>query len=307
MTGSQDYKPDPRNETVLVYVNGELVPRGEAVVSVFDAGFSLGDGVWEGFRVYGGQLPFADAHLDRLFWGANAIRLDIGMTREEIRAALEGTIAANGMVDGVHVRLMVTRGTKHTPTQDPRLALGRATVVIVAEWKEPRPEVVANGLSLFTSSVRCTRADMFDMRLNSHSRLHLITALQQAIDAGADEALMLDADGHVSSCNATNFFFVAAGTVCTSTGRSCFNGITRALVLDLCRENDVALDVSEFSLADVYAAEEAFVTGTFGGIVPVRAIDGRAIPQVPGPVTTNLQRLYRERVARETERLSRSS
>jgi branched-chain amino acid aminotransferase len=307
VTGSQDYEPDPRNETVLVHVNGELVPRSEAVVSVFDAGFSLGDGVWEGFRVHGGQLPFADAHLDRLFWGANEIRLDIGMSREALRAALEETIAANGMVDGVHVRLMVTRGPKRTPAQDPRLALGRPTIVIVAEWKEPRPEAEANGLSLFTSSVRCARADMFDMRLNSHSRLHLITALQQAIEAGADEALMLDADGHVSSCNSTNFFFVARGTVCTSTGRSCFNGITRALVLDLCRENGVALDVRDFSLADVYAADEAFVTGTFGGIVPVRSLDGRAVPQVPGPVTSRLRHLYRERVARETERLSRST
>lgn len=307
MTGSQDYEPDPRNESVLVYVNGELVPRGEAVVSVFDAGFSLGDGVWEGFRVHGGRVPFADAHLDRLFWGAGEIRLDIGMTREEVRAALERTIAANGMVDGVHVRLMVTRGPKRTPTQDPRLALGRPTVVIVAEWKEPRPEVVANGLSLHTSSVRCARPEMFDMRLNSHSRLHLIMALQQAIEAGADEALMLDADGRVSSCNSTNFFFVAGGTVCTSTGRSCFHGITRGLVIDLCREHGVALEVGDFSPADVHAADEAFVTGTFGGIVPVREIDGRAVPRVPGPVTSNVGRLYRERVARETERLARSS
>ena len=224
LTGSQDYEPDPRNETVLVYVNGELVPRNEAVVSVFDAGFSLGDGVWEGFRVHGGQLPFADAHLDRLFWGASAIRLDIGMTREELRAALEETIAANGMVDGVHVRLMVTRGPKRTPTQDPRLALGRPTVVIVAEWKEP-------GRRSWRTACRCSprrfaarRADMFDMRLNSHSRLHLILALQQAIEAGADEALMLDADGYVSSCNSTNFFFVAGGTVCTSTGSSASTG-----------------------------------------------------------------------------------
>ena len=154
--------------------------------------------------------------------------------------------------------------------------------MIVAEWKEPRPELLAEGLSLLTSAVRCTRPDMFDMRLNSHSRLHLIIALQEAIEAGADEALMLDADGHVSSCNSTNFFFVAGGTVCTSTGRSCFNGITRGLVIDLCRENGVALDVGDFTLADVSAAEEAFVTGTFGGIVPVRAIDGRALPQVPG-------------------------
>src|SRR5262249_55484323 len=243
VSGSQDYEPDPRNETALVYVNGRLVPRGEAVVSVFDAGFALGDGVWESFRLHRGRLPFADAHLDRLFWGANAIRLDVGLTREELRAALAETIAANGMDDGVHLRLMVTRGTKRSPTQDPRLALGPATVVIVPEWKQPRPELVTEGLSLFTSSVRCTRADMFDMRLNSHSRLHLITALLHAIDAGADEALMLDADGHVSSCNSTNFFFVAGGTVCTSTGRSCFNGITRGLVIDLCRAHGLAIEV----------------------------------------------------------------
>jgi branched-chain amino acid aminotransferase len=307
VTGSQDFEPDPRNETVLVYVNGELVPRGEAVVSVFDAGFSLGDGVWESFRLHDGQLLFADAHLDRLFRGARAIRLDIGMTREELRAALRETIAANGMVDGVHVRLMVTRGTKRSPTQDPRLAVGRATLVIAAEWKQPLPEVESDGLRLFTSSVRCTRADMFDMRLNSHSRLHLITALLQAIGAGADEALMLDADGHVSTCNSTNFFFVADGTVCTSSGTSCFNGITRGVVIDLCRENRIVLDVGDFSLGDVHAAHEAFVTGTFGGIVPVRRIDGVVVPQAPGPATTRLRRLYAERIAREVERLARSS
>jgi branched-chain amino acid aminotransferase len=305
VTGSQDFEPDPRNETVLVHVNGELVPRGEAVVSVFDAGFCLGDGVWESFRLHDGQLPFADAHLDRLFWGASAIRLDIGMTREEIRAALDETIAANGMVDGVHIRLMVTRGTKRSPTQDPRLALGRATVVIAPEWKRPTPELATEGLALHTSSVRCARPDMFDMRLNSHSRLHLITALLEAIDAGADEALMLDADGHVSSCNSTNFFFVTDGTVCTSSGESCFNGITRGLVIDLCREHGIALDVGDFSLTDVSAASEAFVTGTFGGIVPVRVIDGRALPQMPGPTTANLRGLYAGLVAREAERLSR--
>jgi branched-chain amino acid aminotransferase len=306
VSGSQDYEPDPRNETVLVFVNGRLVPRGEAVVSVFDAGFSLGDGVWESFRLHRGRLPFADAHLDRLFWGANAIRLDLGMTREELRAALAETIAANGMDEGVHLRLMVTRGTKRSPTQDPRLALGRATVVIVPEWKQPRPELATEGLSLFTSSVRCTRADMFDMRLNSHSRLHLITALIQAIDAGADEALMLDADGYVSSCNSTNFFFVAGGTVCTSSGRSCFNGITRGLVIELCRKHGVPIEVGDFSLADVHGADEAFVTGTFGGIGPVRQIDGRALPQVPGSLTATVGRLYAERVEREVERLSRA-
>ena len=300
MAGSQDYEHDPRNETALVYVNGALVPRSEAVVSVFDAGFSLGDGVWESFRVHKGQLPFADAHLDRLFRGAKAIRLDIGITRDELVAALRQTIDSNGMEDGVHIRLMVTRGMKRSPTQDPRLALGRATVVIVPEWKRPRPELMRDGLRLFTSSVRCMRPDMFDMRLNSHSRLHLITALIQAIDAGADEALMLDADGFVSSCNSTNFFFAVDDTVCTSTGTSCFNGITRSIVIALCRESGIALETGNFTLADVYAADEAFVTGTFGGITPVQAIDGRQLPSIPGPLTLGLHQLYLARVEAET-------
>ena len=296
MAGSQDYDEDPRNETVLVYVNGELVPRSKAVVSVFDAGFSMGDGIWESFRLHDGRLPFADLHLDRLFSGANSIKLDIGMTREQILVALRETIAANEMDDGAHIRLMVTRGTKRTPAQDPRLTLGPATVVIVAEWKQPR---LGNGLRLFTSSVRCTRPDMFDMRINSHSRLHLITALLEAIDAGADEALMLDADGYVSSCNSTNFFFVRGETVCTSTGEACFNGITRGLVIDLCRQNELPLEIGNFALSDVHACSEAFVTGTFGGVTPVSEIDGRPLPSVPGPVTAGLRELYERRVLGE--------
>lgn len=295
MPGSQDYEDDPRNENVLVYVNGELVPRRDAVVSVFDAGFSLGDGIWESFRLHDGRLPFADRHLDRLFRGAEAIKLDIGLTREQILAALRETIAANEMEDGAHLRLMVTRGTKRTPAQDPRLTLGPATVVIVAEWKQPR---LGTGLRLFTSSVRCTRPDMFDMRINSHSRLHLITALLQAIEAGADEALMLDADGYVSSCNSTNFFFVLDGTVCTSTGNACFNGITRELVIDLCRQNELPIEVGDFSLADVHRSGEAFVTGTFGGVTPVSEIDGRVLPS-PGPFTARLRELYDQHVLAE--------
>jgi branched-chain amino acid aminotransferase len=303
MAGSQDYEHDQRNDATLIYVNGALVPRSEAVVSVFDAGFSLGDGVWESFRLHNGRLPFADAHLDRLFRGATTIRIDIGMTREQVAAALRQTIDANDMSDGVHIRLMVTRGMKRSPTQDPRLALGPATVVIVPEWKQPRPELATDGLRLFTSSVRCTRPDMFDMRLNSHSRLHLITALLQAIEAGADEALMLDAQGFVSSCNSTNFFFVRDDTVCTSSGMSCFNGITRGIVIDLCRDNEIPLEVGDFALADVYGAAEAFVTGTFGGITSVSSIDGRGMPTVAGPVTVDVRHLYTQRVEREIERL----
>lgn len=293
MKGSQDFAADPRNATVKVYVSGALVPRDEARVSVFDAGFVLGDGVWEGMRLHKGRLVFLDLHLDRLFDGARAIDLDIGMTREALVAALWETLRANGMEDGVHIRLMVTRGLKKTPNQDPRQTIGRATVVIVAEWKLPSPAIVTTGLSLFTSSIRCSPADMFDMRLNSHSRLNLIIALNQAIKAGADEALMLDPHGFVSSCNATNFFFVRGGEVWTSSGDYCFRGVTRGHVIALCRENGIPLRQANFALMDVYGAEEAFVTGTFGGLTPVRAIDGRVLPAAPpGPMTMRLRSLY---------------
>jgi branched-chain amino acid aminotransferase len=293
MPGSQDYASDPRNDGVLVYLNGALVPRGEAKVSIFDAGFVLGDGVWEGVRLHKGALAFLDAHLDRLFWGAKEIALDIGLSRAEIVAALWATLDANKMTDGVHIRLMVTRGPKKTVNQDPRNAAGRPTVVIVAEHKVPSPAIVTRGLALATSSIRCTPAHMFDMRLNSHSRLNLIRALVEVIEKGADEALMLDPKGFVSSCNATNFFFVRDGVVCTSSGEFCFNGVTRGNVIELARENDIALTLGNFTLEDLSGAQEAFVTGTFGGLTPVRSIDGRALPAtLPGPVTARLRALY---------------
>lgn len=295
MKGSQDFAPDSRNADVLVYLNGKLVPRSQAVVSVFDAGFVLGDGVWEGLRLHRGALMFLDRHLDRLFDGARSIDLDIGLDRAALVEALWQTLSANGMQDGVHIRLMVTRGMKKTPNQDPRQTVGPATVVIVAEHKVPSPAIMERGLNLFTSSIRCTPADMFDMRLNSHSRLNLITALLQAIRAGADEALMLDPHGFVSSCNATNFFFVRKGEVCTSTGDYCFHGVTRANVIELCLAQDIPVRLGNFTLADVHGAQEAFVTGTFGGVTPVASIDGRALPAaLPGPVTRRVSQLYGE-------------
>jgi branched-chain amino acid aminotransferase len=293
MAGSQDFADDPRNATARIYLNAALVPRAEAKVSVFDAGFVLGDGVWEGLRVHHGRLLFLEAHLDRLYAGATAIALDIGMSREALSDAIRQTLDANDMRHGVHIRLMVTRGPKKAPNQDPRNALGAPTVVIIAEFKEPSPAIVTRGLSLFTSTIRCTPADMFDMRINSHSRLALIMALNHAIAAGADEALMLDPHGFVSSCNATNFFFVRGREVCTSTGDYCFNGITRGNVIALCRNEHIPLRLGNFSLADVYGAEEAFVTGTFGGLTPVREIDGRQLPAaLPGPMTARLRELY---------------
>lgn len=303
MAGSQDFTPDPRNAHALLWLNGRLVPREQATVSVFDAGFVLGDGVWEGLRLHKGALLFLDAHLERLFEGARSIALDIGMTREEVAAALRHTCETNGMTDGVHIRLMVTRGEKRAPNQDPRNALGRPTVVIVAEHKLPDPGLQTRGLSLATSSILCTPAEMFDMRLNSHSRLNLIRALLEAIEAGADEAVMLDPHGFVSSCNATNLFWVRDGEVRTSTAEYCFNGVTRANVMGLCAEHGVPLRVGDFSLEDLRGADEAFVTGTFGGVTPVREVDGRVLTQaLPGPVTARMRELYENLKDRDAAR-----
>ena len=293
MPGSQDFAADPRNAAAMVSLNGRLVARREATVSIFDGGFVVGDGVWEGLRLHNGALLFLNQHLDRLYEGAAKIRLDIGLDRSALTAEIRRTLAANGMHHGVHIRLMVTRGEKSAPNQDPRNALGPATVVIVAEYKVPDPDLAARGLSLRTSSIRCTPAHMFDMRLNSHSRLNLIMALLEAIDAGADEALMLDPSGFVSSCNATNFFCVRNGEVLTSSGEYCFNGVTRANVVQLCERHGIPVRLGDFTIDDAHAAEEAFVTGTFGGLTPVREIDGHRLPAaLPGPVTRRLRALY---------------
>ena len=293
MAGSQDFIADPRNADLKLYLNGALVPRSEAKVSIFDAGFVLGDGIWEGLRLHKGGLLFLEAHLDRLYWGLERIKLDLGLTREALTAELQRTLDANGMRHGAHLRLMVTRGEKAAPNQDPRNWLGKPTIVIAAEYKEPSRAIVTRGLSLATVSVRCTPAEMFDMRLNSHSRLQLITALLEAIEAGADEAVMLDPGGHVSSCNATNLFWVKAGRVRTSTGHFCFNGVTRGNVIALCGANGIPLELGHFPPADLYGADEAFVTGTFGGLTPVREVDGHVLPSsLPGPMTTQLRTLY---------------
>jgi branched-chain amino acid aminotransferase len=295
--GTHDFADDPRNEDILIWVNGELVPRGRAVVSVFDAGFVLGDGVWEGLRVRSGHPAFVERHLDRLFEGAKAIMLDIGHSRAELTEAIYATLRANEMTDGVHVRLMVTRGVKHTPYQDPRVTIGPPTVVIIAEHKEPLPSTVSEGITLFTTHVRRASPDTLDPKLNAHSKLNDITACIQAYTAGADEALMLDPHGFVATCNSTHFFIVSGSEVLTSDGRYCLAGITRANVLELCEANGIPARETTFSLTDVYSATEAFATGTFAGVVPVTSVDGRTIGDGRrGPMVERLQALYRELV-----------
>ena len=299
--GTHEALPDERNEDILVYINGEFFRRKEAKISVFDSGFLVGDGVWEGIRLHEGEFAFLDLHLDRLFEGAKTIDLDVGMTREQITSALRETARRNGMHTGVHVRLMVTRGDKKTPSQDPRLTVGGPNVVIIAEHKVADPGVKERGVRLFTSTVRRPPPDTLDQRLNCHSKLLEVIALVQALKAGADEALMLDSTGAVATCNATNFFVVRRGEVWTSTGHYSLNGITRRIVMELCRAENVPVFERAFSLTDVYGADEAFVTGTFGGITPVIEVDGRTIGTGErGELTVRLTDLYAEAVAAAT-------
>ncbi len=299
-TGTHEYSDDPRNADILIYVDGDLYPRDEARVSVFDSGFILGDGVWEGLRLHKGSIAFLNQHLDRLYEGAKAIDLDIGLDRDELTAAIKKTLDANGMTDGVHIRLMVTRGVKATPYQDPRVTIGSATIVIIPEYKNPKPGATDTGIRLFTVHVRRPPPDTQDPKLNSHSKLNCITACIQAAKAGADEALMLDPQGFVATCNSTHFFIVRKGEVWTSSGDYCLGGITRSNVIRVCRETDIPVFEKNFSLTDVYGAEESFVTGTFAGLTPVAEIDGRTIGTGrKGELTERLQTLYLQLIERD--------
>ncbi|MCA8932406.1 MAG: aminotransferase class IV, partial [Rhodospirillaceae bacterium] len=292
-TGTHEHDDDPRNRDILISVNGELLPRERAVVSVFDSGFILGDGVWEGIRLHNGKLAFIDDHMDRLYEGAKAIDLDIGMTPAALAKEILKTTRANGMASGVHIRLMVTRGVKSTPYQDPRMTVTGPTIVIIPEYKAPKPAVTERGIRLFTVHVRRGRPDVQDPKWNSHSKLNCISACIQATKAGADEALMLDPDGFVATCNSTHFFIVRRGEVWTSTGDYCLLGITRGHVLEVARRLGMPAHEKRFSLTQVYGADEAFVTGTFAGLVPVVEVDGRVIGSgAGGPITRRLTAAY---------------
>lgn len=299
---THDAAPDDRNDNILIYVDGEIVHRDKALVSVYDSGFMLGDGVWEGLRLYDGHLPFLREHLDRLFEAALYIDLDIGKTREELTKAIRATLGANDMTTDVHVRLMVTRGKKKKPFQHPHLSVFGSTIVIIAEHSKPDECVLERGIRLHTVPHHRGLPLTQDAKLNSHSKLNCIIALNHAIRAGADEALMLDPFGFVNTTNACNFFIVRGGAVWTSTGDYCMNGITRAKVIALCRDNGIPVFERNYSLVDTYGADEAFLTGTFGAQTPVFEIDGRVIGgAVAGPVTRRIRALYKELIATRPE------
>ncbi len=299
MVSTHQSEEDARNEHILIWINGALKPRAEAMVSVYDSGFMLGDGVWEGLRLYNGKWAFLDDHMDRLFEAAKAIDLDIGMTRAAVIAALEHTRRANEMQTDAHARLMVTRGVKMRPFQHPALSRSGPTVAIIMEHSKhsiPRPIRLATVPHL--RGLPMTQ----DPKLNSHSKLNCILACIAAEKAGADEALMLDIHGFVNTTNACNFFIIRKGEVWTSTGDYCMNGITRQKVIDLCRNNDIPVFEKNFSLVETYSADEAFLTGTFGAQTPVGKIDGRVIGTGDlGPLTTRIRALYKDMIDQGTE------
>ncbi len=301
--GTHDYLEDPRNRDILIDINGDLFPRDEAKISVFDSGFMLGDGVWEGLRLHNGQLLFLADHLKRIYEGAKAIDMDIALSPEELSRRIERTLEANGMQSDVHIRLMITRGIKSTPYQHPKVTITPATIVIIPEYKVAAQATLENGIRLFTVHVRRGAPDVQDPKLNSHSKLNCILACIQADKAGADEALMLDPHGFVATCNSTHFFIVRAGEVWTSSGKYCLGGITRGHVIELADDLGLPVFEKDFSLTEVHGADEAFVTGTFAGLIPAVEIDGRMVGSGgPGEITRRLQEAYRQLVDRDAER-----
>ena len=292
-SGSHAHKADQRNENIQIYVNGELFPRNDAKISVLDSGFLLGDGVWEGLRLHNGKLAFTKDHLDRLYEGAKAIDIDIGVSAEELEKAILETCRVNGMESGVHIRLIVSRGLKSTPFQSPKANVGRATIVIIPEWKDINPKTLDQGLSLHTVHIQRGAPTIQDPLWNSLSKLNCISACIQAEKAGADEALMLDPHGFVATCNSTHFFIVRDGELWTSGGLYCIQGITRSNIIEIAKKIGVTVRESSFSLTKAYSADEAFVTGTFAGVIPVRSIDGRNIGKdLPGKITSRLRVEY---------------
>jgi len=298
MASTDLYEEDPRNATVHVWMNGHLVPRAQAMVSVLDSGFLRGDGVWEGLAVHHGRVPFLDAHLDRLFENARALDLDLGIDRAGIRVAIDATLLANGMMDGAHIRLMFTRGLRSTPIRITPVASGGATQIVLAEFKQPASSIYAKGITLATVHVRCGRPDVQDPAWNVHSQMGSVVASIAADKVGADEGLMLDPHGFVASCNSTHFFVVRRGELWTSSGRYCRRGVTRGVVLEIAGLAGIRTRQTDFSLTQVYGADEAFCTGTYPGILPVRSIDGRDY-SLPGPITTRLRELFADRIEAE--------
>jgi len=298
ITSTHSYRYDERNENIQIYINGKFYPRSEARISVFDSGFLLGDGVWEGIRFLNGSLVFLQEHLDRLYHGAEQLAIEVGCKQEELKELILRTLSTNNMRSGVHIRLIVSRGLKKTPYQHPSANAGGSSIVIIPEYKEADKKVNENGIRLVMVNTRRGSQDSQDPRLNTLSKLNCITACIEADSVGADEGIMLDINDNVSTCNSTNFFIVKKGKVLTSTGEYCLPGVTRQAVIDICRQNQMTIIEKDFPIEEVHSADEAFVTGTFAGIIPAVEINGEALSGgVRGEITHMLQDLYSDKLA----------
>ena len=294
-TTTHDFEEDIRNSEILVYVNGKFLPRQDATISVFDSGFLLGDGVWEGIRYHKGKFLFLRRHLERLFWGAAQIDMDIGKSLGDVESILHETVKINKMETGVHVRLIVSRGIKSTPYQDPSFTISEPTVVAIPEYKHPSPVIKERGISLVSVDIIRGSSNIQDHRINSLSKFNCIQACIDAQRKGGDEGLMLDPHGYVSTCNSTHFFMVKEGAVWTSTGDYCLRGVTRQNIIEICKSKSIPVYEKNFTLSDTYDADEAFVTGTFGGITPVSEIDNHELSISPeNSLTSSLQDYYEE-------------
>ena len=289
MASTHDYEIDSRNNNIQIYIDGEFFSRADAKISVMDSGYLLGDGVWEGIRLYNNHLIHLEKHLERLYEGAEMIQMNIGISKSEMISALEQTLQTNKMISDVHIRLIVSRGIKSTPYQHPKVTIGNPTIVIIPEYKKPSPELKVEGITLGTvSTIRNNLTQ--DPRINSLSKHNCIAACIEADKMGVDEGLMLDPNGYVATCNSTNFFMIKGNEVWTSNGQHCLNGVTRYSVIDICKKKEIVIKEKEFSVNDVHGADEVFVTGTFAGIIPVRSVDGNTIGDgIRGPLTEKLQ------------------
>ena len=292
MASTHDYEIDSRNDNIQIYIDGQFFPRADAKVSVMDSGYLLGDGVWEGIRLYNNHLIHLEKHLERLYEGAETIQMDIGISKSEMKSAIEKTLKKNEMISDVHIRLIVSRGIKSTPYQHPKVTIGHPTIVIIPEYKKPSPELKIEGITLGTvSTIRNNLTQ--DPRVNSLSKHNCIAACIEADKMGVDEGLMLDPNGYVSTCNSTNFFMIKSNEVWTSNGQHCLNGVTRHSVIDICKKKQIPIKEKQFSINEVHEADEVFVTGTFAGIIPVRSVDGNTIGNgTRGPLTEQLQTWY---------------
>jgi len=296
--GTHSYVEDQRNENIIIYINGEFYPRKEAKISVFDSGFLLGDGVWEGIRIHNGTLCFIEEHIKRLYHGAEKLKIEIGTSKEELIVLIYETIHTNVMDSDVHIRLIVSRGLKRTPYQHPNANVGGASIVIIPEYKKADAALVSKGIRLCLVDTIRGGQNSQDPRLNTLSKLNCIFGCMEADEKGFDEGIMLDVNGFVSTCNSTNFFIVKKGEVWTSTGEFCLPGITRGNVIKLCLENHIPVFEKNFEIEDVYAADEVFVTGTFAGVIPAIQVNDTTIGNNNcGELTEKLYHLYKSKIA----------